>query len=403
VAGRDYRDFVRSIFEPLTSAADRPDLLENLTTEHVDPDRKDEQFERFKTFEIDLSDVVYLPNGGFVALYRHCGGKYVAVSSAGLIAQDEVAITQWAIDHGFEPDSFDECTFICFVHHLSGYYKLADRFRAPQDALDVIDVIGKGYEGHAFEDLVSYYRPVLVFKIPLDSTYAASDIFDVATDLCCKIEALRSAIVDSELANVILELSQTRSVPNENLFQAITASHFRHAFLELYRCLESIFYLPWMLELKAAGKIQTRACDLKLTCRTALQWREKELPSMERLFSLIASDKRLDVVEDSVELFTELKNSVDFSRGQLGKRVYAIRNGMVHHEDYEEPNQYKPNDNQWRSLSLYIALVLAKITIKYERDLTPVEKSPGHAVNEPISACDMSDVAAEVGNKSQLA
>lgn len=376
MANRDYKVFVRSVFEPLANAAGRPELVEKLNTEPVPDDRKDAQFERFKSFKVDQSDVVYLPNGGFAAIYRHSGGRYLGVSSAGLISQDETNILQWAVEQGLEQEMFDECTFLCFAHYLKGYYRLADQFRAPEEALNVIDVVGEGYTGHAFSDLFLYYRPVFVLRIPEDSSYFTTDIFGIAAELCCKNEALRSAIVDDELATVLLSLIGSSPVPNENLFQAVTASHFRHAFLELYRCLESIFYLPWMIELQTAGAIRTRAFELKQTCRVTLQWREKELPSMEKLFTLFPETELVRTLEDRIEHFKELKSGDDFTRIQLGKRLYTIRNGMVHHEDYKEPNQYKPNDVQWRHLSLYVAHVLLAITSKYERDLTPPENGP---------------------------
>lgn len=374
MSGRDHKSFVRSAFEPLADAAGRLDLLEKLLTEPIPDNRKDEQYARFNSFEVDQSDVVYLPNGGFVALYSHRDGRYLGISSAGLIAKDETDILMWAADRHLEQESFDECTFLCFAHHLKGYYRLTDRFRAAEDALNVIDVVSDNYIGHAFSELILYYRPVLVFQIPQDSLYSTADIFRFAAELCCNNEAVRSAIIDQELASALFQLIESSPVPNENLFQAVTASHFRHAFLELYRCLESNFYLPWMIELKRTGGIHTRACELKNTCRVALQWREKELPSMEKLFALVPRSEKLDNLEDAVELFKDLKNGGDFTRNQIGKRLYTIRNGMVHHEDYEEPNQYKPNDVQWRFLSLYVAHVLLAITSTYARDLTPTEK-----------------------------
>lgn len=374
MASRDYKVFVRSAFEPLAIAADRSDLLEKLRTENVSPDRQEVQYSRFNSFKVDQSDVVYLPNGGFVSLYYNGDERFIGVSSAGLISQDEENIIQWALDRRLEQDEFDESTFLCFVHYLKGYYRLADRFRAPEEALDVIDVVGVSYLGHSFSDLISYYRPVFVFRIPEDSEYRSVDIFRIAAELCCENVALRSGVVDQELAKVLGLLVTRPSVPNENIFQAITSSHSRHIFLELYRCLESIFYLPWMLQLKTAGGMQTRACDLKETCRFTLQWREKEKPSMERIFGLLPGSQELDRLEDAIDLFKDLKNADGFTRSQLGDRTYTIRNGLVHHEDYEKPNQYKPNDVQWRHLALYLATALLTITGTYERDLTPAQK-----------------------------
>jgi hypothetical protein len=397
VAGKDYKVCVRSIFQPLATAAGRLDLLDKLTTLPVPDDRRKEQYARFKSFKIDGSDVVYLPNGGFAALYVHHAGRYVAISTAGLIRQDEETLTNWASSHEFEPEELDECTFMCLAHHLKGYFRLADEYRSKDEALNVIDVIAPDYQGHAFDRLYSYYRPVFLFRIPADSTFFSAGVFTITTDLCCNNPALRSPIIDDELVAPLTDLSAMPAIAAENLFQALTASHFRHAFLELYRCIESIFYLPWMLDLKAASKIHTRAVDLKQTCRTSLNWREKEEPSMERIFGLLPGDKQLDETEDAIELIKDLKNADEFERSQLGKRLYAIRNGMVHHEDYERPNQYRPNDQQWRFLALYLALALVRIVRSHERDLTPAEPMEASDKSEAGEASNLAAVGTESG------
>ena len=85
MSGRDHKDYIRSVFEPLVRAATRPDLLDKLTTAAVIADRQDQQYEQFKTLALDRSDIVYLPNGGFAAIYRHSGGRFLAVSSAGRV------------------------------------------------------------------------------------------------------------------------------------------------------------------------------------------------------------------------------------------------------------------------------------------------------------------------------
>lgn len=366
-----YKTCVRSIFEPLALAAGRMDLLETLNTQPVASNRKHEQFRRLASLRIDTSDAVYLPSGGFVALYCHCGGRYLAVSSSALVADDENKLLEWASQREIEQDIFDESTFLGFAHFLKGYYKTVDRFRIKADATDVIDVVDVNYLGHNIDDLISYYRPVHVFKLPDDNPLQDHDIFDIASDVCCSVSSLRSVMVDEELSGAIDKLRLYSSVPNENLYQALTASHYRHVFLEVYRCLEAIFFLPWLLEFKKHGQIQARAVDLKLVCRSALLWREKEKPSIEQVFGLVSGDAILDSLESSIELFADIKNSDSFSRHQIGGRVYAIRNGLVHHEDYEQPNQYKPNNVQWRLLSLYVATILERIIRIYQRDLTP--------------------------------
>lgn len=371
MAGRQVRNYIRSVFEPLAAAASRPDLLKKLKTADLAEERRETQYAQFASVKLDGSNIVYLPGGGFLAIYSHSGGRYVALSSSSLNSDEEDALSVWAAAAGLEESNLDESTFLFLSHDLKGYFRLNDNYRVANNALNAIDIVTTDYAGHAFEDLYSYYRPVYLFRIPESSFYFASDVFEIGTSLCCDNEPLRSHIIDSDISAVLSDLSNFKSLPQENLFQALTASQWRHVFLELYRCIEALFFLPWIVELKKSIPIQMRAFDLKSSCRASLRWREKEEDSIVSLFEMLAADKYLDAIEDKITVFIELKSLPSFSRGSLGRRIYKVRNGLVHHEDYEEPNKYKLDDAQWRFLSVYLGLALVQLHRKYERDLLP--------------------------------
>jgi hypothetical protein len=371
MAGRDYRKYVTSVFEPLARAASRPDLLAKLSTAAVENDRKKEQFSYFKSLKIDSSNIVYLPNGGFAAIFDREDGRFFAVSSAGLNATEEESLITWGASIGLDQTDLDESIFIFLAHELKGYYRLGDRFRAPEEALNAIDIINDEYAGHRYDDLYSFYRPLFLFRIPVENALIDADIFALASAMCVENSPVRSQILDDNVNNALSDLRVFPSVNQESIFQALTSSQWRHVFLEIYRCMESIFYLPWILDLKRSGGMVGRAYDLKYSCRTSLLWREKERPSMEKLFALFAVDAELDAVEDEIEVFRELKRGDNFSRPMLGSRIYTIRNGLVHHEDYEEPNAFRLDDAQWKAVSLYLALALKRILQLHERDLTP--------------------------------
>lgn len=371
MAGRNYKIFVESVFEPLAVAAGRPDLLPLLRTADVAPERQAEQFAKFRALQIDKSDIVYLPNGGFAALISTAGDNIVAVSSAGMNSQDELALQTWAANVGWVSTELDESTFIFLAHMLKGYYRLRDEFRSSEEALNEIDIVTDDYSGHQFTDLYRLYRPVFLFSVPADVSPYDGNIFRIGSELCVANASLRSQIIDETINSAIADLLAYSSIDSANLFQALTSAHWRYVFLEFFRVLESIFYLPWVLELKSAGGMEMRAWDLKASCRAALHWRESHKPSMERLFGMLVGNADLDSIEDQLECFKDIKNADGFKRSQLGARTYTIRNSLVHHEDYEDPTKYVLSDDQWRWLCLYLAKVVGSIYKEHERDLTP--------------------------------
>ena len=370
MAGRSAKDYIRAVFEPLVIAADRLDLLEQLKTADLPESKKARQFQKIKTFNFCDSNIVDLPNGGFLCLYSNDEGQFAALSSSGLNSQEEEEIERWVIDEDLELLEMDECTFLRLSYDLKGYMRLEDGFRAKSKARDAIDVIDINYIGHKFEDIYNMYQRVFIIKIPVNSTYYNCDIFNIASNLCCNHARLRSQIVDYEVSSLLLDILEVKYIVSENVFLAVTSSQWRHFFLEIYRYIESMFYLPWVLDLKSIASIPLRASELKKYARSSLDWREKERPSIKKLFSLIPRDAEIDSAENKIELFKEFKNSDEFNQEMLGNKIYNIRNSLVHHEDYDDPAPLSLLSSEWRALSIYLILIVLRLHNQYGRDLS---------------------------------
>lgn len=358
------KDVVCSVFEPLANAAGRPDLLLKLRTEELNDDIKTVQYERFNTVTLRETNVAHLPGGGFLCLYEHTGGRYLAFTMPRLNEADDAAVSQWGDDLGFQQEELDQSTFLFLCHELKGFFSIRSQYRRSQEAIDVIDVVAEDYVGHFFSDLYSIYERVYIFNIPENNSMYDEEVSSYGFTLCSSFTGARSAIITQEVNNTLIGLGEHAVVSKDNLFQALTSTQWRHFFIEIYRCLESIYYFPWVFELRATGGFDVPLAALKAHCRSSLNWREREEPSIMKIFRSVVLDQDTIDLEKAIKRFESHTSSKTFKRETIGREVYHIRNSLVHHEDYENPDKMRLTGAEWEEISLY----LSKILLKYVSD-----------------------------------
>lgn len=361
-------DVAASVFAPLIQASSRTDLAAALKTEQIAEADKDRQYKRYNTVKLLGANAAHLPGGGFLCLYEHVDGRYLAFSVPNLNEADEEQVTDWSLTLGFVQESLDQSTFLFLCHHLKDLYSIKPAYRRLDAATDVLDVIGENYQGHAFSDLIEFYQTVFVFRVPADNALYDADISHHGFNLCSAFSGARSRIVSEEINAAIIELSTYEHIPKDNLFQALTATLWRHYFLEVYRCIEAIHYFPWVLELKSKGSISNTVSELKEYCRTTLNWREREEPSIMKIFGSVNLDKATSDLEANIAPFKKFINDPKFKRDSLGKEIYRIRNNLVHHEDYENPEKIIFTVKQWEDISMYVTRVLLCYTREHGKD-----------------------------------
>ena len=109
--------------------------------------------------------------------------------------------------------------------------------------------------------------------------------------------------------------------------------------------------------------------ELRKYCRDNLRWREKEKESIAELFEIVNSEKIKDR-EKHISVFKELVNNENSSRSSYGYRLYSIRNSLVHHENKDSIEVGMPGFEDWRLLTLYVAVFLEEFNTMYSRDFT---------------------------------
>lgn len=193
----------------------------------------------------------------------------------------------------------------------------------------------QNYEGHLAFELNKYFSDYVVFRIPTNSSLQTSDFFSLSYFLVSGMKNFLSIPFRPHTLDNLRELliKNTR-VPKENIFLAITSTHWNHAFLEIYRCIENIYLIPQARSLKNRISYKGRAAELAQECIKLLSWRKKEQHSLKL------------IIEDSINydstLFEKiswslLMNDISTTPEKIAEKIYSTRNSLVHYTNEKNP------------------------------------------------------------------
>lgn len=171
-----------------------------------------------------------------------------------------------------------------------------------------------------------------------------------------------------QLAKDTLE-SLRRLIPQDkpwlhknNILDAMTASHLRHAFLEVYRCLEFAFVLPRVKELingisSIGGSVNENPIDFARRCADTLGWRRIERDAIESIFRVLTNQDyssffavvcACSVTAPSVVPPAHNPEKLNSAISSVAQNYYNARNQVAHQF---WPNQMKElNDEDWNAL-----------------------------------------------------
>ena len=364
----DFNERMKLLFGPWATAAGRSDLTDRLKTAPLPKERERDQFERLKALRSVDASAMPLSGRAFVFRYEDDTSRILAVDTDELNASDKDRLSSWAAEYGLASIEMEEADFIFLTSHLSGTYTPKARYLVPSEASNVLDVAGDGYIGHSIYDVIGYFRHLSLFRIDGDSSLFACSAYALAAKAAISVESFRSQTPSFEVVSALSKIEALTNVNPENIYFALMASQWRYVVLETYKCLEPAFFLPWISVLRDALGVNTPAFEMVSSCRSSLQWREKEKESIRALFSLIAD---LDIIAaDALKLDCfKLLDADTATPGAIGARVYRIRNELVHGADYEHTERLAISAPEWGILSVFICNVVFYLFSTYSSDL----------------------------------
>ncbi len=363
---RDYKDYVEAIFKPLVGACDFKKRCE-LKTADLPNERKKEQYARFKNLKIELSRASPIASGGFVAIAKEDDLELLLVCAPSLNDQEVYSFEDFLLEeYEWTSVEFDEATFLVVAKELPGFLKLKSDYRNEASALDLLDIIDKDYQGHDLLSIKDAYHSVRVFAIEAGNAFHGKGVSEIILRLAAASSQLRSPILTDAVADAIISLDGKVGCSSFNLEQAINAAQWRHAFLDIYRCLESLFFFPWVYKLRVISNPETSILEIRNRCKEDLRWTAKEKESISELFCLV-TNSAMEAIETREDFFKEVANDPNANRGAFGRLVYSARNSLVHHEDREKLDADMPSSQDYQSLTLYLCEFLKAFDTEFGR------------------------------------
>lgn len=317
-----------------------------------------------------------LPSG----FTTHSEKFWLAVISqqlATLGAEHSLALGAQGCTQNFE---YQEHCFMCLRAHELVSFNETLRLRSTEEIS--YQPVATEYMGTAVSDLYPFYEPFALYEVGADSPLVGRSVFWYSYLVASTWKTLPNNHVDPQVLQILRQVYDANlwHFPIDNARIAITASHFKHTFVDLYRCLEWLYSIPRARMVKQDLALPTKATELARVFREKLAWRRAEQDSL-RLLVLDCEVETLDLnvvgrcMLDSLpprpvagaapqdgQPETEEKWRESIATA-LAKRIYAVRNQIVHQLD--ELDEQEVKKEQEPALINVLASLSIKLYTKY--------------------------------------
>ncbi|WP_412536539.1 hypothetical protein [Marinobacter sp. MIT932201] len=229
--------------------------------------------------------------------------------------------------------------------------------------------LDEGYTGHDFQELIDCFDEITVLKISENSAVLRHSKSAQAYFALSFSNALVRLPFDELLVsfkNLIIDIPY---LPPDSIFKSFTSSHWKHSYLELYRCIEAIYLLPKAKQLKAELQADGSVLDFAEKVEYHLGWRPREIDSLKSLISVVPNETLEHAVSEG---FIDEPEQSEQERShklieKISLRVYELRNGLVH---YRIRRQNLTDETElWRMSVNYLMMMLRDIYMHFSQDL----------------------------------
>jgi len=145
-----------------------------------------------------------------------------------------------------------------------------------------------GYRGYDFSDIAKFLEPRSLFKVPKASIFTGADLYQIgcyliaSTDGCINLPF--SHFLMAAYQDVIV--STQRKISYENISQSLTCINWKHCYLELYRCVERLFPVSYLSQMKEDLGITKTLLEIASNLENTISWRPKEEEALKRLMDV---------------------------------------------------------------------------------------------------------------------
>jgi hypothetical protein len=340
----DVAHVAQSIIRPITEVTER-----EFSDLRISIKDAAELLPALREIKILQEEVVFRPGGGVFFQFLKGESKYLGISIPEALTEND--LVDYLADFSIVQVDYNDAEYVTLMYQLRGALGIRKTYLGyPQALLDRSEVNEQLIEFDP-NGLKEVFDDVFVFDL---SNSSLSGIWNILLKLALKFRSLSSPFVSSEIRSLAKSLSETNGVNFENVYLSITASHWKHSFLEAFRLIEGLYYFGWMNKLKISLGSRISEFELARRCKDDLSWKGKERPSIQNLFALVPHD----VIEDqTIRNISSIQHRLDEAKDRtalmraFGGAVYSIRNSGVHQGDLENETKIMVTAECWPRLT----------------------------------------------------
>ena len=186
--------------------------------------------------------------------------------------------------------------------------------------------------GYDLAELRGYFQPVTVLEVdgttfPPAAAGTPERILGLA--LCDAPHTLALPFLPDTLQEIRIVLEDTRlAFVSGAMFRALTATHWEHAFLEMYRCLERLFSIPYARDLARSASYGPSAGTMAELASIHLNWRPREDEAIVKVLSLVQNSQTLSDITAALQAGGAATSGSPAERA--GRQIYGARNAIAH-------------------------------------------------------------------------
>lgn len=236
------------------------------------------------------------------------------------------------------------------------------------------------YTGHNIFDLLPYFESMTFFTVTENSQHSGKEAKDLAYFIASHDLNLINPNLHIFLSQFRDLLSHPGSFMKQNIFWSMTAAHYKHVFLELYRCIENIYSLPHAMALKQKMGLSLASYEIARHCADELGWKRKEESSLIKILKLTPTNtiepfvtQNICALEGTQYLFTP-QDVEDKSKTSLAKLIYKVRNQLVH--QFESDKELSISSEAWIDLIKLLIPIIDHIYTAHAAELPTTPPKP---------------------------
>ena len=213
----------------------------------------------------------------------------------------------------------------------------------------------ENYDGHEIQDILNVLTPINIFKI---DKFQNRSLLTILGSLVAKNKNFMSLdFVEDNLLQIENMFSfGPDSIPYRNLLNSLLSATYEHSFFELYKCIEALYQVIFIVDLYDEIKPSCNLIDFLEATETKLNWRPYERTSIQKLFS-----------RTPIYLFMDINFMDNTDPEKLANWIYDLRNRVVHLKQLQKSSSLSVGN--WNSIMKFVLRLLEYWYSKYDSRL----------------------------------